>query len=57
MGTAWHYTNALPPGFAITPFNKDLLGDPKWVERILASNAARWINGHTINVDTGFNAT
>ena len=23
----------------------------------LASDAARWINGHTINVDTGFNAT
>ena len=23
----------------------------------LASDAARWINGHTLNVDTGFNAT
>lgn len=71
-------TNALSPGFAITPFNKDVLGDPKRVDRILmrmpmgellpadalvgptlflASDAARWINGHTINVDTGFNAT
>jgi NAD(P)-dependent dehydrogenase (short-subunit alcohol dehydrogenase family) len=71
-------TNALSPGFAITPFNKDVLDDPKRVERILqrmpmgellpadalvgptlflASDAARWINGHTINVDTGFNAT
>jgi 2-dehydro-3-deoxy-D-gluconate 5-dehydrogenase len=71
-------TNALSPGFAITPFNNDVLGDAKRVERILmrmpmgellpadalvgptlflASDAARWINGHTINVDTGFNAT
>lgn len=71
-------TNALSPGFAVTPFNKDVLGDPSRVERILqrmpmgqllpadalvgptlflASDAARWINGHTINVDTGFNAT
>jgi NAD(P)-dependent dehydrogenase (short-subunit alcohol dehydrogenase family) len=71
-------TNALSPGFAITPFNKDVLGDAKRVEGILrrmpmgellpadalvgptlflASDAARWINGHTINVDTGFNAT
>jgi NAD(P)-dependent dehydrogenase (short-subunit alcohol dehydrogenase family) len=23
----------------------------------LASDAARWINGHTINVDSGFNVT
>ena len=71
-------TNALSPGFAITPFNEDVLTDPKRVEGILrrmpmgellpadalvgptlflASDAARWINGHTINVDTGFNAT
>ncbi len=71
-------TNALSPGFAITPFNKDVLADEKRVEQILkrmplgkllpddalvgptlflASDAARWINGHTINVDTGFNVT
>jgi NAD(P)-dependent dehydrogenase (short-subunit alcohol dehydrogenase family) len=71
-------TNALSPGFAITPFNKDVLADEKRVEQILkrmplgellpadslvgptlflASDAARWINGHTINVDTGFNIT
>ena len=70
--------NALSPGFAITPFNHDVLNDPKRVERILqrmplgkllpddalvgptlflASEAAQWINGHTINVDTGFNVT
>src|SRR6266851_7778147 len=66
-------SNALSPGFAITPFNHDVLDDPKRVERImlrmplgkllpddalvgptlfLASDAAKWINGHTINVDT-----
>ena len=71
-------TNALSPGFAITPFNTDVLADAKRVEQILkrmplgkllpadalvgptlflASDAARWINGHTINVDTGFNIT
>jgi NAD(P)-dependent dehydrogenase (short-subunit alcohol dehydrogenase family) len=71
-------TNALSPGFTDTPFNADVLSDPKRVEGILrrmplgqilpadalvgptlflASDAARWINGHTINVDTGFNAT
>jgi NAD(P)-dependent dehydrogenase (short-subunit alcohol dehydrogenase family) len=71
-------TNALSPGFADTPFNADVLADPKRVEAILrrmplgrtlpadalvgptlflASDAARWINGHTINVDTGFNIT
>jgi 2-deoxy-D-gluconate 3-dehydrogenase len=71
-------TNALSPGFAITPFNKDVLADEKRVEQILkrmplgkllpddalvgptlflASDAACWINGHTINVDTGFNVT
>jgi NAD(P)-dependent dehydrogenase (short-subunit alcohol dehydrogenase family) len=71
-------TNALSPGFADTPFNADVLSDPRRVEAILrrmplgqvlpadalvgptlflASDAARWINGHTINVDTGFNAT
>jgi NAD(P)-dependent dehydrogenase (short-subunit alcohol dehydrogenase family) len=71
-------TNALSPGFTETPFNADVLRDPKRVEGILrrmplgqilpadalvgptlflASDAARWINGHTINVDTGFNAT
>lgn len=71
-------TNALSPGFAITPFNADVLNDAKRVEQILkrmplgkllpadalvgptlflASDAARWINGHTINVDTGFNIT
>lgn len=71
-------TNALSPGFAITPFNHDVLNDPKRVERILmrmplgklmpddalvgptlflASDAAKWVNGHTINVDTGFNVT
>lgn len=71
-------TNALSPGFADTPFNADVLSDPKRVEKILgrmplgqvlpadalvgptlflASDAARWINGHTLNVDTGFNAT
>lgn len=71
-------SNALSPGFAITPFNHDVLNDPKRVERImlrmplgkllpddalvgptlfLASDAAKWINGHTINVDTGFNVT
>ncbi len=71
-------TNALSPGFAITPFNADVLSDEKRVEGILrrmpmgkllpadalvgptlflASDAAQWINGHTINVDTGFNAT
>jgi len=71
-------TNALSPGFADTPFNADVLTDPKRVERILlrmplgkilpadalvgptlflASDASRWINGHTINVDTGFNVT
>lgn len=71
-------TNALSPGFAITPFNRDVLSDEKRVEQILkrmplgkllpadslvgptlflASDAARWINGHTINVDTGFNIT
>jgi NAD(P)-dependent dehydrogenase (short-subunit alcohol dehydrogenase family) len=71
-------TNALSPGFADTPFNADVLADPRRVEAILrrmplgqvlpadalvgptlflASDAARWINGHTINVDTGFNAT
>ena len=71
-------TNALSPGFAVTPFNSDVLNDAKRVEQImkrmplgkllpadalvgptlfLASDAARWINGHTINVDTGFNVT
>jgi NAD(P)-dependent dehydrogenase (short-subunit alcohol dehydrogenase family) len=71
-------TNCLSPGFAVTPFNQDVLSDPERVARImtrmplgelmpddalvgptlfLASDAARWINGHTINVDTGFNAT
>jgi NAD(P)-dependent dehydrogenase (short-subunit alcohol dehydrogenase family) len=71
-------TNALSPGFTKTPFNADVLNDPKRVEGILrrmpmgqvlpddalvgptlflASDAARWINGHTINVDSGFNVT
>jgi len=71
-------TNALSPGFADTPFNADVLSDPKRVERILgrmplgqvlpadalvgptlflASEAARWVNGHTLNVDSGFNVT
>jgi NAD(P)-dependent dehydrogenase (short-subunit alcohol dehydrogenase family) len=71
-------TNALSPGFTDTPFNAEVLKDPKRLERILirmplgrvlpedalvgptlflASDAARWINGHTINVDSGFNAT
>ena len=70
--------NALSPGFAVTPFNKDVLNNPQRVEQImkrmplgkllpadalvgptlfLASDAAQWINGHTINVDTGFNVT
>jgi NAD(P)-dependent dehydrogenase (short-subunit alcohol dehydrogenase family) len=71
-------TNCLSPGFAETPFNADVLQDPKRVQTILsrmplgkllpadslvgptlflASDAAEWINGHTINVDTGFNIT
>lgn len=71
-------TNALSPGFAITPFNHDVLANQQRVEQILkrmplgkllpadalvgptlflASDAAKWINGHTINVDTGFNIT
>jgi 2-deoxy-D-gluconate 3-dehydrogenase len=71
-------TNALAPGFAVTPFNDDVLSDDARVQQILkrmpmgkllppdslvgptlflASDAAQWINGHTINVDTGFNAT
>jgi 2-deoxy-D-gluconate 3-dehydrogenase len=71
-------TNALAPGFTRTPFNAELLGDPKRMERILmrmpmgvvlpddalvgptlflASDAARWVNGHTLNVDSGFNVT
>lgn len=71
-------TNALAPGFTKTPFNEEVLTDPKRVEKILgrmplgqvlpddalvgptlflASEAARWINGHTINVDSGFNVT
>jgi NAD(P)-dependent dehydrogenase (short-subunit alcohol dehydrogenase family) len=71
-------TNALSPGFTKTPFNAELLEDPKRVERILmrmplgqvmpddalvgptlflASDAARWINGHTLNVDSGYNIT
>lgn len=70
--------NAVSPGFADTPFNADVLSDPRRVERILgrmplgqvlpadalvgptlflASDAARWVNGHTLNVDTGFNVT
>lgn len=70
--------NALAPGFTKTPFNAEVLSDPKRVERILmrmplgqilpddalvgptlflASDAARWINGHTLNVDSGYNAT
>jgi NAD(P)-dependent dehydrogenase (short-subunit alcohol dehydrogenase family) len=70
--------NSLSPGFAETPFNKDVLADRGRVEGILkrmplgkllpadalvgptlflASDAAQWINGHTINVDTGFNVT
>lgn len=71
-------TNALSPGFTDTPFNAEVLKDPKRLERLLmrmplgtvlpddalvgptlflASDAARWINGHTINVDSGFNVT
>lgn len=71
-------TNALSPGFTKTPFNAEVLNDPKRIERILmrmplgqvlpddalvgptlflASDAARWINGHTLNVDSGFNVT
>jgi len=71
-------TNALSPGFTRTPFNAEVLNDPKRVERILmrmplgqvlpddalvgptlflASDAARWVNGHTLNVDSGFNVT
>jgi NAD(P)-dependent dehydrogenase (short-subunit alcohol dehydrogenase family) len=71
-------SNALSPGFAITPFNHDVLDKPQRVEQILkrmplgqlmpddalvgptlflASEAAKWVNGHTINVDTGFNVT
>jgi 2-deoxy-D-gluconate 3-dehydrogenase len=71
-------TNALSPGFADTPFNAEVLGDPQRLARVLArmplgqvlpadalvgptlflaSEAARWINGHTINVDCGFNVT
>ena len=71
-------TNALAPGFTRTPFNAEVLGDPKRLERILArmplgsvlpddalvgptlflaSDAAKWVNGHTLNVDSGFNAT
>jgi 2-deoxy-D-gluconate 3-dehydrogenase len=70
--------NALSPGFAATPFNADVLADPRRVEAILrrmplgrvlpadalvgptlflASPAARWVNGHTLVVDTGFHAT
>jgi 2-deoxy-D-gluconate 3-dehydrogenase len=71
-------TNALAPGFTRTPFNAEILGDPKRMERILmrmpmgdvlpddalvgptlflASDAARWVNGHTLNVDSGINVT
>jgi len=71
-------SNTLSPGFADTPFNADVMSDPKRVEAILkrmplgsllppdslvgptlflASDAARWVNGCTINVDTGFNVT
>lgn len=71
-------TNAVAPGFAKTPLNAEVLGDPKRVEKVLmrmplgevppddaavgptlflASDAARWVNGHILNVDTGFNAT
>ena len=71
-------TNALSPGFTKTPFNAEVLSDPKRVERILmrmplgevlpddalvgptlflASDAARWVNGHTLNVDSGYNIT
>ncbi|HUZ63323.1 MAG TPA: SDR family oxidoreductase [Acetobacteraceae bacterium] len=71
-------TNALSPGFAETPFNAEVLGQPERVQQILArmplgqvlpadalvgptlflaSDASRWINGHTVNVDTGFNVT
>jgi 2-dehydro-3-deoxy-D-gluconate 5-dehydrogenase len=70
--------NALAPGFTRTPFNAEILGDPKRMERILmrmpmgdvlpddalvgptlflASDAAHWVNGHTLNVDSGFNVT
>jgi len=72
-------TNALAPGFSVTPINADVLANPKAIERFagrmplggqllpddapvgptlfLASDAARWINGHTLYVDAGFNAT
>ncbi len=71
-------TNAIAPGFTRTPFNADILSDPKTVDRILgrlpfgqvlpddamvgptlflASEAARWVNGHTLHVDSGFNIT
>jgi 2-dehydro-3-deoxy-D-gluconate 5-dehydrogenase len=71
-------TNAIAPGFTKTPFNAEILSDPKMVERILgrlpfgqvlpddamvgptlflASEAAHWVNGHTLHVDSGFNIT
>ena len=71
-------TNAIAPGFTKTPFNEEILSDPKMTERILgrlpfgqilpddamvgptlflASEAARWVNGHTLHVDSGFNIT
>ncbi len=71
-------SNVISPGFTKTPFNAEVLNDPKRVEGILrrmplgqvlpddacvgptlflASDAARWVNGHTINVDSGFNIT
>jgi len=29
----------------------------RFTDAVKASDAARWINGHTMNVDTGFNVT
>jgi len=71
-------TNAISPGFTKTPFNEEVLKDPKRVEAILkrmplgqvlpddalvgptlflASESSHWVNGHTLNVDSGFNVT
>ena len=71
-------TNVISPGFTKTPFNEEVLKDPKRVEGILkrmpleqvlpddalvgptlflASESSHWVNGHTLNVDSGFNIT
>jgi len=49
---------ALPNPFDFTGKTVILAGYSLVGPRLfLASDAARWINGHTLNVDTGFNVT